>query len=541
MFRKPMNPLGRLFSFVLLAFLLIQSQALLSQEVHFGQMQEAEESSFSPEIIHEDESYLYVLYRKDNNTIFLSKLEKQTGVQVSVAALSLNDFPKTNEMIDSYRVIDGRLEYIVLYDKYKENTLDIYLHSLDLSSGKEISNKIIYNRPYEKLMRKGMFKFHYSENKERMMIFDLYYPKGSRDSKLRAVVFSQNYEEYQTIDLEESKSFRASGLANVHLEADGSIFYLSSLGFAYRNAAKNYEFEEPAFPTKAISSSSKPFVIDFEISSSGNPLLLVGYKLDYKDLNYSHINDYLKRKRSKKQVEGIVQLEYNMNNNEWLIVSTNPLAEGSLAMFDYILPKGINPNAVPTFRQDPEIGTGNDYRKYVDSSGNRIYAASFVSKDYMVNQGTNLAVKVNNISLFAVSPNGKLLWLETLPHEVFYPNVPQLKLPAFDDPLDFKWVEGGSGELMLVYNDHEDNTQQIGNSREISHLRSFSKDEIKNALPFTLEMNLKDGSSVKTIHPELSKEDYLMNITSLYFSELDQCYYYFISNDEAFQLVKKVF
>jgi hypothetical protein len=455
-----------------------------SQNINWGKISESETMFYSPQILGQDEKYIYSL-SLEKETQYLEKFDKQSFEKLYSKILEKPIINKEEAEFERIDLIAGKfIVFSSIYDdKAKESK--IYATCFDSNTGEKSSeNILVLNAPVEK-KRRSEFNVFVSSNKKFLLINHYAYYKAKKEIKDEYKLLDQNLntiaEKQETVNKEEIDYITY----NFIVDNEGSFYYAKSYNsgdhyIVSYDANKKYEKWEEKIDLSDLKNKAKYSNVTFTINPN-NDLVVSGY--------YT-LND--------KEIEGCFFMKIDNKSKEIIINKVNTF-ETSFKE-EFLSLKEIKKNKEGEI---PNLFNSINILNKADG-GIILIGEKFQHTIYQSNYVVTHIFTFDDMIVLNLSPKGELLWTNRIPKRQYYKaNGNFQSMERILKKVEFYSFLAGADKdsLYIYYNEHPKNLK-VEKKEKLTYIHN-----IEDAVPVKIAIGLNSGDRKLEMVKDLSQNN----------------------------------
>lgn len=506
----------------------------LTAQVEIGPLSGSYADYVSPEFVHETDSSLFYIYRKNIESAFLIKVRRSDLKVQNQFELPLNPRdPKMERSIQSWRVKDDVLIFFAVYINTNEELYELWVHHLDLNSGKSLDGKLLKKSEYRKELDQVTLDIWYLESINQYYAFE-YNKRHKRDDRKESLsIFDSDFEEIRTIQFD-SEEGSATSTKRPLFDKNGSVYFNGLKEIIHLDAKQDFQSTKTAIPTDLVEGPEYLMPMHNQwIGENGNPYFLLTHKKLYSGKGYFDTREI----KSSDLTEGIYILEYDPTTKSLKTPISHSLSEGSMNLFTTFSSLVGVRSAITSASGSvsyPESGRKHDAISLKGSKGESYYAVAYTER-VSVRTNNSLFSEVNQYDrfIFALDENDQILWHKNIDY-LSKGVLAGKNIYGYDGYFGFNFFKDGAS-LALLYNERADNL-----NIESYDEREAMKDP-KDAVPVMDQINPANGEHQQFRLDHLldpAEEDFALDVSSFFKSSIDGKYYYILSEKKEFKVAR---
>ena len=520
----------------LIAFTLL-STFIYAQKVDYGRPFEIESRGFGPDVRFEDDRQIYAInYYSPDILIKIydkKKLNLKKDFFVEIPELS-----KVRESIERIGFVGDKLVLFMELDYYKDDMFKPVAYIIDPEKGRIEDQMLIMEKPYDRSREKGYYQVKISENRKNVVVNTATYYDDRNVTEQTLLLLDENLKEVTRREFSEiGEDLEVS--TRTLIDNEGTIYYLHDNELVMLDPFNEFEEWREKLPLQDLAVNGVLKRVRLATQPGGNLIITGFYETtdaeDQDDANKSRQD----RREGDKQIEGVKCFIFDPLNQEFV-------AE-KLTLFDQDFLDIFRDDDDKHDRHDGEINQDfNDIRLHFDEAGNTYLIGQpyWVHRSY--DQNGNVTAEYFNMEeliVLAFDTDAELIWKDRIPkYQTYYwsgffgfvngshGTTFFVKPDGIIDFFDFKSFIT-DGKLVLVYNDMLINRAGKDQNQELEVYK-----KVKKGNPVVQEIDLKTGRRDGKVVPKLAKEKMYLKPNLIYYSEMDQKFYYFLAYKKMMQL-----
>lgn len=517
----------------LLLFGLLFCALSLSAQVEMGPKSGSYASIVSPQFLYENESALFYIYREDISTAYLIKVRRSDLKVESHTPLALNPLEKKMEgSIQNWIVKDSTLLYFALYNYIKEDYKELWVHQLDLNTGKSKSRKALKRSDYKKYYDQITLDAWYLPSKNQFYVFEYNKPYKKGELKESLSLFDADFQEIRSIQFD-SENGAVTSVRRPLFDAEGSVYFSGVRGIIHLDVHQDFAATSIRFPEDLVEGPEYLMQLTKQwMGENGQAYFLYAHKKMYSKM---HVLD-VREQKSEALTEGIYILAYDPLSKQLQPAQRQPLAEGSMPLFNYLgfLARARTAELLPSSGETyPEYGFHNDVSSLSKSSGISYFAMAY-SPRTSGDRSTRAPALMQQYDrfLFALDQNNEILWHKTI--DYISKGSGGQNIHQYDGYYGFCFFEEGA-YLGLLYNERE------GNIGIDSYEDRKPMDDPEEAIPVVDRIDPANGAHSQLRLDGLldpTEANFALDVSSFVKSEVDGQFYFILSNHQHFKVAR---
>lgn len=522
-----------------LCLLLLTAAGLQAQKVKYGRAWKAEYQGRSPYVIHEDERSLYtaeVYY----DEIYLQTFDKKRLNPKKQVILELEELEELDYELNTYAYFGGKFLVFLDVDHKNMERARLMMVEVDIDNGRVLDTTEISSHQYYYSAEYVTHEIRFTPDETGFLLNTVVYDYKKETTEQLIQFFNDKMEE------EVSREFLFNGkgdkLAGPSiLDNEGTIYFFRSGELVMMNPFNNYEeFGEPVpIEDLAVNGSLVNWAVNF--NPKGNVVLTSLYLTtdaeDQPDANLPRRD----RKEGDTQIEGAKYFEYDPVNQEFVA--------NKLTLFEQDFIDDFRYDDDKYDKHDGEINQNFSYIELLFDEDNNAYMLGQPRRSvlYSGNNGSSFHIYYQEMMVLSFNPEGELRWNLRVPIRAEYYWSSGF-LATYSSDGNYFWGaprNGGQyfgfyadvhdGKLQILYND--DPINRAGKSQD-QELKNFRK--LKKGQPVIQTIDLATGNRKGGQERKLAKPEMYMKPQLMYYSEMEDTYYYFLARKKMIQMASMV-
>lgn len=519
----------------LLLFALIGLQA---QEVKYGPAWKADFNGRSPYVIHEDDRSLYTAEVYDDE-IYLQIFDKgrlSPNQQLILELEELYDLYDLDYELNTYAYFGGKMLVFLDVDQRKMDRARLMVAEFDLNNGRVLDTLEISSHQYNYSAEYVSHEIRFTPDESGFLLNTIVYDEGKETTEQLIQFFNDK------LEVEASREYLFNGEGDKLpgpsiIDNEGTIYFFRSGELVMMDPFNDYEeFGEP-IPTEdlAVNASLVNWAVDF--NPRGNVVLTSLYLTtdaeDQPDANLPRRD----RLQGDTQIEGVKYFEYDPVNQEFVA--------DRLTLFDQSFIDDFRYDDDKFDKHDGEINQNFSYIELLFDEDNNAYMLGQPRRKVITrfNGGTSISKYYNEVMVLSFNPEGELRWNLRVPIRAEYfwgsgsfgssspDGVYFWSSPRNVDQHFGFYADVRDGKLQILYNDDPINRAGKSQDQELKNFRMLKKGH-----PVIQTIDLATGNRKGDQERKLAKPKMYMKPQLMYYSEMDDTYYYFLARKKMIQL-----
>lgn len=519
--------------------LLFFSITLQAQKAESGALKEVDHQGYFPQVQLEDEDNLYTVDYYGGE-IFVETYNKRQLRSTQSRVIELPEFRRTREKANRIGRVGDMIVLFMDLDDYRNDSFKLAAFIIDPRLGRIVESKNLMSIEYDRSREKGFYNVSFSRDHQSFVVNTATY-FDDRDMTDQAIVlYDADLKEVVRRDYTMAGSNLGIN-AYTYMDNEGTVYFLQKNDLVMLDSYNDFEEYRETLPSEDLAINGSLINVTMGINKKQN-LVITGY---YQTEDTEDQDDANKprgdRKEGDKQIEGIKCYVFNPLNQEFISQKLN--------LFDQ---KFIDEFRDEDDRKDGYVGEINGNfghnRLHFTKDGKTYLIGQQRSYRYIYDGDGNIVGYhhyYEDILVTAFDESSELLWQERIPlYQNYYWANGFLGIWTSTSAGTI-WFGGAYGtqdyfsfesqivddQLILVYNDVPENRASKSAKRDPERFR-----KLKNSKPVIQKINLANGQRKGSVESRLNQPKMYIKPGLMYYSKMDERYYYFLCYRKKIQL-----
>lgn len=288
---------------------------------------------YDPEIVEEDEDFLYTLDYLGDEEYMMGKIDKESLQE---------EYRRTSSMTEKFGVTEALEKITFLKDQFalfysleigKEDVMELWVDLTDAKNGRSQDRKKLLSLPKVKWGDKTGYAIYTSPEKKRILVRGYAYQKKQERTEELFVLYDEEMEEVARRKYNHSGEAVLTGFQNITLDDEGMTFFLSNNDeLVVLDPFLDFEEWREPIPTEMLESPSQLGNIHFDFDPDMNLIMTAMYHT--KDTEtYEGNKDKDEMKKGDVQTEGVYYLRFDPLKKEIQQAKLNKFSKDFIQTF----------------------------------------------------------------------------------------------------------------------------------------------------------------------------------------------------------------